>query len=360
MADTLKALTWRQSGVNHVLKLLPGEKIGTLSAEIEQEVRESGGKISEKVKAIRAGNITEIRRLQKPEGKDITSVPIRQWEAEIAGKDRNIPVTFCRPETEKEARGCVLYFHGGGFQYGNRENVQPVCRYLSEQADVLVVNPEYRLAPEHKWPAGFEDCWSVLLWVYDHAEELMIDRHRITVAGDSAGGNLAALCSHKDRNGRTGMISKQILYYAALAVRETEGLSEFHFDLNDYIYDDSEKALIEPRIQAIYLASKKGMGGYVPEGTDARRTDISPLWDSDFGRLPETLLITAQYDYLTQQSRAYALKLAAEKVPVTLINYCGVAHAFVDRCGIYPQADDSIREAAEFLKRNKENRDDRI
>ena len=78
---------------------------------------------------------------------------------------------------------------------------------------------------------------------------------------------------------------------------------------------------------------------------------VSPLWDSDFSRLPETLLIAAQYDYLTQQCRAYAARLAAAGVPVTLMNYCGMAHAFVDQCGVYPQADDSLRAFATFVKK---------
>lgn len=76
---------------------------------------------------------------------------------------------------------------------------------------------------------------------------------------------------------------------------------------------------------------------------------VSPLWDSDFSGLPRTLLITAQYDYLTSQAKTYAHYLAAH-VPVTWVNYCGVGHAFVDKCGVYPQADDSLKMAAEFVR----------
>ena len=147
------------------------------------------------------------------------------------------------------------------------------------------------------------------------------------------------------------MIRRQILYYAALSVRDVEGLSGFHFGLEDYIYDDSQKTMIEPRILAIYNASRRSEQNYLPRNVSSRDPRVSPLWDTDFSCLPETLLITAQYDYLTQQSRAYAGRLAAAGVPVTLMNYCGMAHAFVDKCGVYPQADDSLREVAAFLRK---------
>ena len=349
--EKMHALEWQQNGVIHKMKLLPGERIGTLTDEILTEVRMSSGKPSEKVLAIREGNIQRVRQLQKPEGKEIVTSNIRQWEITISGDEYDVPVTVCAPEIEQEKRNCIIYIHGGGWQYGSREIVQPFCRFLAEQADAVVINPEYRLAPEYPYPAAADDCYNVLVYVYQHAKELGIDAARITVAGDSAGGNLAAICSHRDRDEKTGMISKQVLYYAALAVHNVEGLKGFHFDLSDYIYDDSQKQMIEPRIMAIYHASQRSEDNYIPKNEDSKNPKISPLWDHDFKDLPETLLITAQYDYLTQQSKLYAQYLAENKVPVTWINYCGVPHAFVDKCGIYPQADDSLLEFAEFVKR---------
>lgn len=347
----MKSLEWQQNGVIHKIKLLPDGRIGTLSEEILAEVKESGGKPSEKVMAIREGNVKRVRELQSPEGKEIVTSRIRQWEITIPGPEFDVPVTVCSPEEEKENRNCIIYLHGGGWQYGSREIVQPCCRFLAEQADAVVVNPEYRLAPEHKYPAAAQDCYQVLSYVYQHAKEFGIDPMRITIAGDSAGGNLAAICSHRDRNEGTHMVCRQVLYYAALAVYEVDGLEGFHFGLEDYIYDDSQKNMIEPRIMAIYLAGQRSEDNYIPAGESSKNPEISPLWDEDFSNLPETLLITAQYDYLTQQSELYAKRLAKHQVPVTWINYCGVQHAFVDKCGIYPQADDSLLEFAQFVKK---------
>ena len=173
---------------------------------------------------------------------------------------------------------------------------------------------------------------------------------RIILAGDSAGGNLAALCAHRDRDRSLGMVNSQVLYYPALSVRETDGLKDYHFGLEDYIYDDAQSEWIVPRILAIWNAGKRSEDNYLPEGANSRMASVSPLWDSDFSGLPRTLLITAQYDYLTSQAKTYAHYLAAAHVPVTWVNYCGVGHAFVDKCGVYPQADDSLKMAAEFVR----------
>ena len=227
---------------------------------------------------------------------------------------------------------------------------RPFCRYLAEQANAVVAVPEYHLAPEHRWPAALEDCWRLLCRLHAQAETRGIDPARITVAGDSAGGNLAALCAHRDRDRSLGMVNSQVLYYPALSVRETDGLKDYHFGLEDYIYDDAQSEWIVPRILAIWNAGKRSEDNYLPEGVNSRMASVSPLWDSDFSGLPRTLLITAQYDYLTSQAKTYAHYLAAAHVPVTWVNYCGVGHAFVDKCGVYPQADDSLKMAAEFVR----------
>ena len=146
------------------------------------------------------------------------------------------------------------------------------------------------------------------------------------------------------------MVNSQVLYYPALSVRETDGLKDYHFGLEDYIYDDAQSEWIVPRILAIWNAGKRSEDNYLPEGVNSHMASVSPLWDSDFSGLPRTLLITAQYDYLTSQAKAYAHYLAAAHVPVTWVNYCGVGHAFVDKCGVYPQADDSLKMAAEFVR----------
>ena len=354
MNITLPALQWKQNGVNHIVKLLPGGRIGALSDEILAEIRESNGKPDAKIIAIRSGNVQLVRQLQNEhiEGKELATTELEEWEESMAGPSGPFDVTYCQPKTPTPPKGrpCILYLHGGGWQYGSRKVVLPFCRYLAEQANAVVAVPEYHLAPEHRWPAALEDCWQLLCRLHAQAETRGIDPARITVAGDSAGGNLAALCAHRDRDRSLGMVNSQVLYYPALSVRETDGLKDYHFGLEDYIYDDAQSEWIVPRILAIWNAGKRSEDNYLPEGVNSHMASVSPLWDSDFSGLPRTLLITAQYDYLTSQAKAYAHYLAAAHVPVTWVNYCGVGHAFVDKCGVYPQADDSLKMAAEFVR----------
>lgn len=255
MNTPLPALQWKQNGVNHIVKLLPGGRIGSLSDEILAEIRESNGKPDAKIIAIRSGNVQLVRQLQNEhiEGKELATTELEEWEESMAGPSGPFDVTYCQPKTPTPPKGrpCILYLHGGGWQYGSRKVVLPFCRYLAEQANAVVAVPEYHLAPEHRWPAALEDCWQLLCRLHAQAETRGIDPARITVAGDSAGGNLAALCAHRDRDRSLGMVNSQMLYYPALSVRETDGLKDYHFGLEDYIYDDAQSEWIVPRILAI-------------------------------------------------------------------------------------------------------------
>lgn len=351
MGGMLKELKWRQDGVERVVKLLPDGRMGFLAEEIRSETSLVGEQLADRLQQMLEGNIKEKRAEKLPDRPELAAQPLEQWEFEVSSQSGSVPVTACRPMGSGELLPCVIYLHGGGWRSGSRAAVQPVCRYLAQQGEALVVNVEYRLAPEYKWPAGLEDCWTVLCWVYENAKLLWVDRNRIVMAGDSAGGNLAALCAHRDRDRGTGMVRGQVLYYAALAVKEPKGLRDFHFGLEDYIYDDSQKEAIEPRILAIWNTMQRGENDYLPEGISAREAGVSPLWDKDFSGLPSTLLITAQYDTLTPQSRTYAKYLAGNHVPVVWMDYCGMTHGFIGRYGVCPQVADSVDEIAGFLKR---------
>lgn len=151
MNTPLPALQWKQNGVNHIVKLLPGGRIGALSDEILAEIRESNGKPDAKIMAIRSGNVQLVRQLQNEhiEGKELATTELEEWEESMAGPSGPFDVTYCQPKTPTppEGRPCILYLHGGGWQYGSRKVVLPFCRYLAEQANAVVAVPEYHLAP---------------------------------------------------------------------------------------------------------------------------------------------------------------------------------------------------------------------
>jgi acetyl esterase/lipase len=144
------------------------------------------------------------------------------------------------------------------------------------------------------------------------------------------------------------MIRQQILIYPALTHTNPDGMPDYHFSLDDYEFDDSEAQYIVPCITAL-STSLSGKFLYVNNGEEARLPDASPLLDTDFSRLPKTLIICAEYDFLTRQCRTYAMRLAKAGVDVTLIIYRGTNHGFMTRVGRYPQSTDVQKEIAKII-----------
>jgi acetyl esterase/lipase len=341
---------WTQQGVDFVIKHIPGEaRWGVLSPE-EYACMTDPSQIA-RIQVIRSGDIDKIRSLEGIKNVDLTKKPISQWNIKVAANDFQVPVTaYCLTSKKEEPnKPAVLYTHGGGWCYGSRVVVENPCRLLAEYSGAIVFSTEYRLAPENKYPIGLNDCHGVLKYVYAHAEELGIDKSRIIVSGDSAGGNLSAALSRRDRNDKTGMIRMQALLYPAVSVKDPENVPDYHFSLDDYNFDDGQTPQIINAIMGLKYAVSAPKNKYVTDEQLLETADVSPLYDADFSNLPKTLIICAEYDFLTQQSKCYARKLAAAGVPVKCITYRGMKHAFIDKCGVFPQAEDCIREMAEAI-----------
>jgi acetyl esterase/lipase len=344
-----KVKAWSQSGVHNIIKELPSGGIGVLAPEVLDELRNKDASVSAKqLKAMGSGDYSELRKTPPP-NTDITTEPIRQQEFKVRRSAYEVPVTsYCLESVMNNLKPGVVYFHGGGWRMGSRLNVQNPLRLLTQLSGAMVFSVEYRLAPEHTYPAGTDDCWAVVKYVHSNAEKLGIDPSKITVAGDSAGGNFAAVCSRRDRNGRFNIIHQQILIYPALTHTNPDGMPDYHFSLDDYEFDDSEAQYIVPCITAL-STSFSGKFLYVNSKEEARLPDALPLLDTDFSRLPKTLIICAEYDFLTQQCRTYARRLAKARVDVTLIIYQGTNHGFMTRTGRYPQSTDVQKEIAKMI-----------
>lgn len=181
---------------------------------------------------------------------------------------------------------CYLYLHGGGFWLGHLDQADSICRGIATDAECVVVNVDYRLAPEHKFPTAAEDAYAALLWVVQHASELGVDPTRIAVGGGSAGANLAAVVSlmARDRNG-----PRLVLQVLEIGV----------FDLTR----DRE----DPNVML-----------YLSDPTDATDPYASPLLAPDLAGLPPALVMSAEHDALAPQSVDYASALRAAGVPVVL------------------------------------------
>ncbi|STO09625.1 alpha/beta hydrolase [Exiguobacterium aurantiacum] len=279
--------------------------------------------------------------------RDVTTTVITTETVNIPSRDGDVPARMYRPDVI-ETLPVILFFHGGGFFGGTLDTVENPCKRLAEKANALVVSVDYRLAPEHPFPAGLDDCFAAVEWVYTQAEELNVDRHQIVVAGDSAGGNLATACCLMDRAQGTNWITFQALVYPVVNLGSIP-TADYKWDIGQYEIQHHHE-LIRGVVTA--LADSDGLLNEVYLQGKAELTNplVSPLFADDVTGLPPALIITAEYDYLRLEGEAYARKLARDGVKTRLIQYRGMDHAFMDKLGDYPQAEDCLAEIANGLK----------
>jgi acetyl esterase len=232
-------------------------------------------------------------------------------------------------------RPGLVYFHGGGFVFGNLDTHDAVCRAIAKESGAVVISVDYRLAPEHKFPAAVEDSYAATLWVANNASALGIDPEAISVGGDSAGGNLATVVAMRWRNaGRPGLVS-QVLVYPVTDVSSLETGS--HLDFAEG-----------------YFLTRAAMhwftGHYIPSPDLTRHPEASPLLAEDVSGLPPALVITAEFDPLRDEGEAYAQRLREAGVPVTVSRYPGMVHGFVSMRGVLAGGRQAVQEVAEFTR----------
>ncbi|HTG70482.1 MAG TPA: alpha/beta hydrolase [Candidatus Udaeobacter sp.] len=293
-------------------------------------------------------SIEQLRELMGWDNTDVTSTAIQTFYREITGTNGSIPVRIYSPETDGE-RPCIVFFHGGGFIGGGLKTVENPCKALAEKADAVVVSVDYRLAPEHAYPAGLTDCFDAVEWVFGHAAEIGVNPQQITVCGDSAGGNLATVCAMMDRDRGSGMIKFQALIYPTVNMAGVQ-TEDFEWSIEQYTIHNHREFII-PAIEGLKQGGSFFHDMYLQKQTDPDHPYVSPLLADDLSGLPEALVIVAEYDFLRLEDEAYARRLSRSGVPTKLIRYNGMDHAFIDKIGLYPQAEDCMEEIAEAVKK---------
>jgi acetyl esterase/lipase len=225
-----------------------------------------------------------------------------------------IPLRMYRPAGVPESTRlpAYVYFHGGGWVIGDLETHDVLCRQLTAASAASVVSVDYRLAPEHKFPAAADDAWAATRWIVAHAAELGLDAGRLAVGGDSAGGNLAAVVALMARDAGGPAIRQQVLIYPVTDVmRETGSYADF---AEGYMLTrDSMRWFI-----AHYLRSRD----------DARDWRVSPLRVPSLAGLPPALIVTAGFDPLRDEGEMYAGRLRDAGVMVDYVCYGGMVHGF--------------------------------
>jgi acetyl esterase len=229
---------------------------------------------------------------------------------------------------------AIIYFHGGGFVVGDLDCYDGPCRTLTNESGCRVISVDYRLAPEHPFPAAVEDCFAAAKWVEVNAPDLGVDPNRLAIAGDSAGGNLAAVtCLLAKENKSTPSIDFQLLIYPV--VRFERGHSTRPFGAG-YFLDNRSIDWYRNH--------------YVPSNVDPFDPRLSPLEAKDLSGLPPAYIVTAGFDPLRDEAIAYAERLKQAGVTVTHVDYPTMIHGFFSMQGLVPLSNEAIGAAAHALR----------
>jgi acetyl esterase/lipase len=219
------------------------------------------------------------------------------WDHKIIGMDHEIPVRIFLPSEQIEVNKVLIFFHGGGFVIGNIDSYSSVCSIMAKQTGHIIVSVDYRLAPEHPFPAAVEDCYAVAREIFMDATLFDVKAEDITLIGDSAGGNLAAVVSMMARDRGEFLPSKQILLYPSTYHDHSDSSPFKSIRENGTDYLLTSKRLCE--FVDLYKSSEE----------DLQNPYLAPLLAKDLSRQPNTLIITAQYDPLRDEGEAYGRKL---------------------------------------------------
>ncbi len=210
---------------------------------------------------------------------------------------------------------ALLHFHGGGWVGGSISNDDLRCHVTARRAGAVMVSVDYRLAPEHPFPAGLEDAYAALLWLHGHAREIGADPSRIGLSGASAGANLAIGVSFLTRERAGPAVKCQLLAYP---VCDTSLSQPSH-------QENAAAPLLTSDMMAWFIAQ------YLPPGVPVDHPLAAPLRAENFSNLPPALIITAQCDPLRDEAAAFATRLRQAGVPVTCTCYEGMVHGFMTR-----------------------------
>lgn len=256
-------------------------------------------------------------------------------DLEIDGPNGPIPIRVYEPDSAGP-RPLFVYYHGGGWVFKTAGDHDQVCRAIANAGECTVVSVAYRVAPEHPFPAPFEDCYAATEWAASHPELLDADPNRLVVGGDSAGGNLAAAVSLRARDADGPHIAHQVLIYPVL-----------DHDFTTTSYEENAEG---------YLLTRAGMkwfwDHYLETPLDGQNPYASPLQARDLSGLPPATMIVGEFDPLRDEVAAYADRLSEADVPVDYRYHEDMIHGFVPLL-IEPELDaarDEIRKIGETVQ----------
>jgi acetyl esterase len=275
----------------------------------------------------------QARLVSNPEPPELLSVaPLA-----IPAPQGSIPARLYTPKTLRKANGLapsLVFYHGGGWVIGNLETHDVVCRKLAHEGELIVISVDYRLAPEHKFPAAIDDAIAATKWIADHATQLGIDPSRLMVGGDSAGGNLAAVVALAARDGDGPKLAGQVLIYPA----------------TDFAMKHPSHSEPETSILLTHSAIKWFCNHYLNGPGDIDNWKASPARAKTLAGLPPAYALTAGADPLRDEGDEYAKRLKEAGVAVTYRHFPGQFHGFFTMGKLLQQANVAASEICVWLK----------
>ncbi len=260
--------------------------------------------------------------------------PIAAFEdRRVPGPAGDIPVRVYTPAGARPLP-VLVYFHGGGWVVGSLTTHDGVCRALANRVPAIVVSVDYRLAPEHPFPAAAEDAYAATAWTAANAATIGGDADRIGVGGDSAGGNLAAVTALMARDRGGPRLVHQLLVYPVTDAR---------FDTPSYVANADGYFLTRDMMRWFW-------NHYAARAADRENAYAAPFRAKDLAGLPPATVLTAEFDPLRDEGEAYARRLREAGVPVDLTRYDGIVHGFFGMAALFDQAEAAIDEAAGALR----------
>ena len=276
----------------------------------------------------------ELRRQQQLVGGRQPIGALRDLEVDGAEGPLRARLYIPTERTGADPAPTMLYIHGGGWMYGDLESHDPACRFLAENSGVQLLAIDYRLAPEHKFPAAVEDCQAAYRWLVDHADEVNADPARLAVGGDSAGGALSLSTAVWAAEKGLPMAFQLLIYPGADFVERTESRRLFGegYVLTERFMTGAEEAYFAP-------GADKGH----PDASGVRRLEFP-------GGVATAHVVTAGYDPLRDEGEALAALLADNGVQVTSVRYPAMIHGFLHILGAGRECPARVRELAERLR----------
>ena len=273
------------------------------------------------------------RLVTNPEPPELKSVqPLA-----IPSPNGPIPARIYTPSRLRQTNGlapCLVFFHGGGWVIGDLDSHDVVCRKLADEGELIVISVDYRLAPEHKFPAAVDDAITATKWIADSSRQLGIDASRLTVGGDSAGGNLAAVLAIAARDGNGPAIAGQVLIYPAI----------------DFAMTHPSHSEPETSILLTHSVIKWFRDHYLNGAADVGDWRASPVRAKTLIGLPPAYVLTAGADPLRDEGDEYARRLKEAGVTVTYRTFPGQFHGFFTMGKLLQQANVAASEIGAWLK----------